>query len=84
MKKLGRKQRRAAAKAPRWVRDIAAAHFDPSGNRRHREAKLGTFGAASEVRHIDPNSLPLPTQAANTAGTDSSPVSAGKLHDAAQ
>ena len=52
--KATRKQKRAAAKAPRWVRDIAAAPFDPHGDRRHRDSKLGTFGAASEVRTIDP------------------------------
>lgn len=53
-KKRKRKMLRAAAKAPRWVRDIAAADFDPHGARRYRESKLGTFGAASEVRHIAP------------------------------
>lgn len=31
--KRERKQAKAAAKAPRWVRDIAAAKFDPHGNR---------------------------------------------------
>lgn len=54
MKPATPKQKRAAAKAPRWVRDIAAANFDPHGNRRHRDSKLGTFGAASEVRRVDP------------------------------
>ena len=53
-KKRKRKMLRAAAKAPRWVRDIAAANFDPHGNRQFRESQLGTFGAASEVRQIDP------------------------------
>ena len=52
--KAKRRMKKAAAKAPRWLRDIAAADFDPQGIRKHREAKLGTFGAASEVRHIDP------------------------------
>ncbi|RWH55452.1 hypothetical protein [Mesorhizobium sp.] len=52
--KRERKQAKAAAKAPRWVRDIAAAKFDPHGNRQHREWQLGTFGAASPVRKIDP------------------------------
>jgi hypothetical protein len=52
--KRKRKMLRAAAKAPRWVRDTAAAKFDPHGERRHRESKLGTFGAASDVRQIDP------------------------------
>lgn len=54
MKPATRKQKRAAAKAPRWLRTGAAAHFDPNADRQHREEKLGTFGAASEVRHIDP------------------------------
>ncbi|RWE60614.1 hypothetical protein [Mesorhizobium sp.] len=31
--KRERKQAKAAANAPRWVRDIAAAKFDPHGNR---------------------------------------------------
>ncbi|TPM33720.1 hypothetical protein FJ955_02980 [Mesorhizobium sp. B2-2-2] len=49
-----KKMKRAAAKAPRWVRDIAAAKFDPQAKRQHREWQLGTFGAASPVRKIDP------------------------------
>lgn len=56
-KKLTKKQRRlvkAAAKAPRWLRDIAAAKFDPHGKRKYRDSRLGTFGAASAVRKIDP------------------------------
>lgn len=53
-KRAAKRMKRNAAKAPRWLRDIAAANFDPQGVRKHREAKLGTFGAASEVRHIDP------------------------------
>jgi hypothetical protein len=54
---MSRKQRKiakAAAKAPRWLRDGAAAIFDPLGYKQYRAAKLGTFGAASEVRKIDP------------------------------
>uniref|UniRef100_UPI000B11904B hypothetical protein n=1 Tax=Rhizobium bangladeshense TaxID=1138189 RepID=UPI000B11904B len=43
-----------AAKAPGWVRSVAAAKFDPAGERAYRDHKLGTFGAASEVRRIDP------------------------------
>ncbi|AWC21397.1 hypothetical protein CO731_00848 [Aminobacter sp. MSH1] len=49
-----KRQARAAAKAPGWLRDIAAATFDPQGNRRYREQKLGTLGPASDVRRIDP------------------------------
>lgn len=54
-KKRQRKMKRAASKAPNWLRTGAAAHFDPHGDREHRNRKLGTFGAASEVRHIDPS-----------------------------
>ncbi|MFJ6328103.1 MULTISPECIES: hypothetical protein [unclassified Rhizobium] len=43
-----------AAKAPGWVRTVAAKKFDPAGERAYRDYKLGTFGAASEVKHIDP------------------------------
>jgi hypothetical protein len=43
-----------AAKAPGWVRSVAAAKFDPAGERKFRDYKLGTFGAASEVKRIDP------------------------------
>lgn len=56
-----RKMLKAAARAPRWVRDIAAANFDPHGERRHREGKLGTFGPASAVRHIDLREYAAPT-----------------------
>ncbi|UIK05025.1 hypothetical protein [Neorhizobium galegae] len=56
-----RKQERAdhrmkvdAAKAPTWVRSVAAANFDPAGARSFRDHKLGTFGPASEVKRIDP------------------------------
>lgn len=43
-----------AAKAPGWVRTVAAVKFDPAGERKFRDYKLGTFGAASEVKRIDP------------------------------
>ncbi|ANL34093.1 hypothetical protein [Rhizobium phaseoli] len=43
-----------AAKAPGWVRSVAAAKFDPGGERSYRNHRLGTFGAASEVKRIDP------------------------------
>ncbi|MGO7438913.1 hypothetical protein ACC674_15485 [Rhizobium ruizarguesonis] len=43
-----------AATAPGWVRSVAAAKFDPAGERNYRDHRLGTFGAASEVRCIDP------------------------------
>lgn len=82
MKKLGRKRQRAAAKAPRWVRDIAAAHFDPKGVAEHRQRQLGTFGPASDVRRIDPKDYPhsspsSPRATDMPAGVTSSPP-AGK------
>ncbi|MBB4407078.1 hypothetical protein [Agrobacterium radiobacter] len=43
-----------ASKAVGWVRTVAAAKFDPVATRAYRDHKLGTFGAASEVRKIDP------------------------------
>lgn len=52
--KEDRKMKREAAKAPGWVRDIAAVKFDPQANRQYRDYQLGTLGPASEVRRIDP------------------------------
>ena len=52
--KAERKMKREAAKAPGWVRDIAAVKFDPAANRAFRDYKLGTLGPASEVKRIDP------------------------------
>lgn len=49
-----KQMRRDAHKAVGWVRNIASAKFDPEGNRQYRDYKLGTFGAASEVKRIDP------------------------------
>lgn len=43
-----------AAKAPTWIRSVAAAKFDPAGERTYRDYKLGMFGAASAVKRIDP------------------------------
>ncbi|MGP4691633.1 hypothetical protein [Agrobacterium cavarae] len=43
-----------AGKAVGWVRAVAAAKFDPAAKRAYRDQKLGTFGAASEVKRIDP------------------------------
>ena len=43
-----------ASKAVGWVRAVAAVKFEPEANRAYRDQKLGTFGAASEVRKIDP------------------------------
>ena len=49
-----KQMKRDAHKAAGWVRDIAAIKFDPTGNRAYRDHRLGTFGAASEVKRIDP------------------------------
>lgn len=53
--KSQKKMQRAAAKAPGWLRMRAAATFDPQGTRKFRTKQLGTFGAASDVRTIDPS-----------------------------
>jgi hypothetical protein len=49
-----RKMMANAGNAVGWVRSIAAVKFDPAGDRSYRDHKLGTFGAASEVKRIDP------------------------------
>ncbi len=49
-----RQMKANAGKAVGWVRSIAAVKFDPAGERAYRDHKLGTFGAASDVRRIDP------------------------------
>lgn len=49
-----KQMRREAHKAVGWVRQIAAVKFDPVGERAYRDHKLGTFGAASGVKRIDP------------------------------
>jgi hypothetical protein len=49
-----RKMMRNAAKAPNWVRHVAAIKVTPAERQAHKNRKLGTFGAASEVRIIDP------------------------------
>ncbi|NTJ63516.1 hypothetical protein G6M50_38210 [Agrobacterium rhizogenes] len=52
--KLGHKEKVAAAKAPNWLRTAAASKVDPAAERQYRDSQLGSFGAASEVRRIDP------------------------------
>ena len=49
-----KQMKRNAHKAVGWVRTVAAKKFDPAGERAYRDYKLGTFGAASEVKRIDP------------------------------
>ena len=53
-KKADRQMKVNAGKTAGWVRDVAAAKFDPAAKRAYRDQKLGTFGAASEVKRIDP------------------------------
>lgn len=52
--KTERRLAQNAAKAPKWIRKAALGKFDSAGVRAYRDHKLGTFGAASEVRRIDP------------------------------
>ncbi|MBX4940977.1 hypothetical protein [Rhizobium binae] len=49
-----KQMKRDARNAAGWVRDIASTKFDPQAVRNYRDHKLGTFGAASEVRCINP------------------------------
>lgn len=53
--KKRRKMLRGAARAPAWLRDCAASKWGIEHQRRHRSRQLGTFGAASPVRRIDPS-----------------------------
>ena len=58
-KKLTRKQRQrgmlgAAAKAPLWVRALAANTVTVKQHNAYRNRRLGKLGPASAVRHIDP------------------------------
>jgi hypothetical protein len=62
MKRMSRRKQRkammrAAAKAPHWVRHIAASkRFSPG----HRWRKsMGKFGAASPVRHLVKDGQPV-------------------------
>ncbi|MCF6124374.1 hypothetical protein EN904_14815 [Mesorhizobium sp. M7A.F.Ca.CA.001.07.2.1] len=61
-KREAKKQRKAenrlkinAAKAPGWLRKGASAKFDPQAKRAFSTSQLGTFGAASPVRHVNIN-----------------------------
>lgn len=53
-KKTAKRLKRGASKLPRWCVDIGASKNFPWERRAQRIKQLGTFGAASEVRHIDP------------------------------
>ena len=50
---LDRKSKKAARKAPAWLRTIGAAKFDRVEQEAYRDHKLGTFGPASPVRKIN-------------------------------
>ncbi|KQT03194.1 MULTISPECIES: hypothetical protein [unclassified Rhizobium] len=52
--KLDQKMKVNAEKAPGWIRRGMIGKFDPAGELSYRDHKLGTFGAASEVKQIDP------------------------------
>lgn len=51
---LSHREKVAAKKAPRWLRDVAAKKFDPTAERAFKERRLGTFGPAGPVKLIDP------------------------------
>lgn len=46
--------KRNAKRLPKHMRDIAASKCGRSGQREYDARKLGKFGSASPVRHIDP------------------------------
>lgn len=56
-KKAKGKAKRAAARLPAHMQDVAFSKRSKKAEAAHRTRKLGTFGAASEVRRIDPASI---------------------------
>lgn len=58
--------KRNAKRLPKHMRDIAASKWSKGEQRAFDSRKLGTFGAASEVRRIDPSeydaSAPIRTE----------------------
>ena len=56
-KKAKSKAKRAATRLPTYMQDIAFSKRGKKAEAKHRERKLGTFGAASKVRRIDPASV---------------------------
>jgi len=53
-----RRYKRAAAKcSPGKLRDAITSKWTKKAASAHRSRQLGTFGPASEVRHIDPNGV---------------------------
>jgi hypothetical protein len=54
-KQKGKINRFAAARAPNWIRVVAAGiRPTPEELARYRKKLSGKFGPASEVRHLDP------------------------------
>lgn len=56
-KRAKSKVKRAAARLPAYMQDVAFSKRDAKADAAHRARKLGTFGAASAVRRIDPASI---------------------------
>jgi hypothetical protein len=53
-KREHRRMMRQARKAPEWVRHIASTKVTARDAARYKRSQLGTFGPASPVRRIDP------------------------------
>lgn len=45
---------KAAKKLPEYMQDVAFTKWSAKKERRQRNRNMGTFGPASEVRHIRP------------------------------
>jgi hypothetical protein len=66
--KKSRQERRAkanAAAAPGWLKAGAIKAVSRSAKQKYEDAKLGTFGAASPVKRIDPAEYQVPKEASN-------------------
>lgn len=57
MKKAKNTAKRAAASLPAYLQHVAFSKSSKKAAAEYRNRKLGTFGAASEVRRIDPASI---------------------------
>lgn len=55
--KTTKRQRKAARKLPYRLQFVATTKWRARKQKKHDARKLGRFGAASEVRHIDPKVL---------------------------
>jgi len=54
MTKKRNRIRRAAGRAPTWIRRIAGEKNHTAAMKAYSTRQLGKFGPASDVRHIDP------------------------------